>query len=229
MHPFRLPGRAMFPFPDRHQFLEPLDGVPASGEGLGAMRATDGHGHTDLADFQPPQAMHQGDFADRPLRPDIRFDLFELRFRHAAVGLVIQCNCALIAGQIADGAEKGHDRAAARPADLLGQRGVIDRFANQRDHEPPLTGGRTATSAPGGTVVSSSAYSPFTPMAQRGNQSASAGTSVPNSRRSSATVAPSPSFSVTSPVPARSRARANKRTRTRLIRPPNRSWRSRSA
>ena len=66
MNPFRRAVGPVFFLPDRHQFLEPVDGVAARLERLGAVRTADRDRDADLADFQMAQAMHQHDLADRP-------------------------------------------------------------------------------------------------------------------------------------------------------------------
>src|SRR5207249_2983417 len=86
--------------------------------------------------------------------------------------------------------------------------------------DPPLTGGISATSAPGGTGVSSSAKSSLTATAARGNRSRSAGTRSASRARRPATVAPAGRSTSTASAPARSRARANRRTRIVVIVPP---------
>src|SRR5262245_40050037 len=57
MHPFGLAALPVLFLPDRHQFLEPVDGMAARIERLGAMWAAHGVDHADVADFQVPQPM----------------------------------------------------------------------------------------------------------------------------------------------------------------------------
>ena len=64
-HSVAAVGPVLF-LPDRHEFLEPVDGVAARLERLGAVRTADGHGDADLADVEAAEAMDQHHLADRP-------------------------------------------------------------------------------------------------------------------------------------------------------------------
>src|SRR5262249_46840672 len=153
MDPFRGAVGPVFLLPDGHDLLEPVDGEPACLERLAPMRATHGHGHAHLADFEMAQPMHQDDFPDRPARARLLLDLRELLFGHARVGFIIERGSRAAIGQVADGTEERDNRAATRTAHLLRQDMVVNRLGRQAVHAlvldyPPLTGGRMATSAP---------------------------------------------------------------------------------
>src|SRR5262245_36807581 len=68
MHPLRLSIRPIFLFPDRHQLLEPIDGVPARFKRLMTMRTTHGHGDADLSHCQMSQPMYERDLTNGPAR-----------------------------------------------------------------------------------------------------------------------------------------------------------------
>src|SRR3954451_7604697 len=70
-------GPVLF-LPDRHQFLEPVDGVAARLERLRPVRTADRHGHADLAHVHVPQAVDQGHLADGPALAGLALDLGHL-------------------------------------------------------------------------------------------------------------------------------------------------------
>ena len=82
--------RGVLLLPDRHQFLERVDGVAAGVERLAAVRATHRHRHAHLADRQPAEAVDHRDVPDRPALPHLGLDLGELLLGHRAVGLVVE-------------------------------------------------------------------------------------------------------------------------------------------
>ena len=58
----------VFALPDGNFLLDGVDQPAAGGEGVVAVRRTDGHGHADFAQFQMAQAMDHATFYQRPLR-----------------------------------------------------------------------------------------------------------------------------------------------------------------
>src|SRR5262245_29699110 len=134
MDPLRGPIRPMLLLPDRHELLEPIDGMAAGVERLMPMRATDGHRDADVADFQVAQTMLEDDLADGPARARVLFDLVHLLDRHLGIGVIVEGQGRALACQIAHRAEKRDDGTAMIAAHLLGQASVVDRFTDQPDH-----------------------------------------------------------------------------------------------
>src|SRR5262249_44876051 len=217
MNPFRRSVRPMFLFPNGNQLLEPIDGMAAGVEGLMAMRATDGNGNADFADFQVAQAMFDDDLAHGPALSRIGLDLGHLFGRHFRIRLVVQRQRYAVAGQVADSAQKRHHRAAVAAADFFRKAALIDRLTSKANHsissQPPLTGGIRATSALAGSVRASSPYAPLTAIAERAAMPAIRGHWSASLRRKSPTVAAIGTAISTASAPANSRARANNSTR----------------
>src|SRR5438874_6232872 len=78
MHPFRFAARPVFLLPDRHDLLQPINGMAAGLKGLGTMRATDDDRNADFAHFQMTQPMDHDHVADRPTLPRVLLDLRHL-------------------------------------------------------------------------------------------------------------------------------------------------------
>ena len=112
MHPGRVAGWANFLLPNRDQFLEPIDRVPAGGKGFGPMRRADSNSDAHFADFQPAEPMDHRHFTNRPARPHVRFNFSQLALSHRRVCFVFERERHLLTGQVADCAEK-RDHAAA--------------------------------------------------------------------------------------------------------------------
>src|SRR5207247_11053344 len=60
--------------PDRHRCLEIVDQAAAGLEGLGAVRAGDGHDHRQVADLQVADPVHGGHRADREICSELLHD-----------------------------------------------------------------------------------------------------------------------------------------------------------
>src|SRR5579862_308861 len=135
MYPLRRPVRPILFLPNRHQLLEPIDGMAASIKRLSAMRATDRHGDTNLANVQMAEAVHHHDLTHRPALTCFTFDFDHFLFSHAGIGLVIQGNGGPVRGEVADGAQECNDRTATLAANLLSKCSVVDHIAGELDHE----------------------------------------------------------------------------------------------
>src|SRR5581483_4669580 len=66
VNPFGAAVGPILFLPDRHQFLEPVNRVPARLERLAAVRTTYRHRDTHFADIEMAQPMDHYDLADRP-------------------------------------------------------------------------------------------------------------------------------------------------------------------
>src|ERR1019366_2165014 len=101
--------RTVLFFPNRHEFLEPIDRKPARFKCLGAVRATDGDGNADVADVKMPDTVLHDNVAERPARARLRFDLGHLFFGHRRVCFIIERDRDTVAGQIAHGTQEQDD------------------------------------------------------------------------------------------------------------------------
>src|SRR5438876_8815615 len=96
MDPFgRSIGPVLF-FPDRHELLEAVDGIPARLERCRTMRTAHRDRDADLADLEPTQPMLEHDFAYRPAPARFGFDLGHLLFGHSGIRLVVESHRDLI-------------------------------------------------------------------------------------------------------------------------------------
>src|SRR5438067_1035947 len=85
MYPFRTAVRPVFLLPDRHEILEPIDGIMTRLKSLGPMRTTDSHGDAYRADLQVAEPMDHGHFTYRPAGPGLALDLGHLLLGHPGV------------------------------------------------------------------------------------------------------------------------------------------------
>src|SRR5439155_1469126 len=115
MDPFGAAVSPVFPFPDRHEFLEAFNGEAASLKGFRPMRATDRHSDTHFPDLQVTESMHHGHFTDRPALTGLLFNFRKLLFGHAGVGFVIEGDGLPAVGQVAHGSQKRDQRSASWP------------------------------------------------------------------------------------------------------------------
>ncbi len=101
-------------------------------------------------------------------------DFFQFRERHGFVGFVIEIERAAAVGIVANAAVEGDDGAVGIGANMADENGGGDRVAAELDEvvgwggghgvllggaQPPLTGGRNATSSPGWSGVVQAANS----------------------------------------------------------------------
>src|SRR5687768_16580184 len=66
VHPLGAAVGPVLFLPDRHDFLEAVDGVAARLERFGPVRTADGDRHAHLSDLQMTEPMDQGHLADGP-------------------------------------------------------------------------------------------------------------------------------------------------------------------
>ncbi len=123
------------------------------------MRGADGDEDAGLADFQAAEAMGDGDAVDGKFGVKFARDFAHFGDRHGLVSFVIKVQRATAVRLVADTAIEGDDCAVASGAHVLDKRWSIDRLTHEQDEigtgghwhrmrQPPLTGGRNATSSP---------------------------------------------------------------------------------
>src|SRR6185312_2039230 len=82
-----------FLFPDRDLSLQPVDSFQCRLKRWFAVRGRDNHGNARFSDFQPPEAVDQGNSPDRPLGRDLAPDSRQSVERHRLIALVLQIAC----------------------------------------------------------------------------------------------------------------------------------------
>src|SRR5262245_30550584 len=129
-------------------------------ERFAAVRAADRHGHAYVPHVEMAQAVYYHDITDAPAPACFRLDFGHFLLGHAGVRLVIESGGDPSVREVAHGTQEGDDGPAPGLADHFGQRVIINGLGGQLYHEdPPLTGGSTAISAPGGKICMSSTNS----------------------------------------------------------------------
>ena len=106
--------------------------------------------HDLVAGLQRAVAVHDAGGLQGPPLPGLRLDLFKGLFGHAGPVLQLHRADGLTASHIADQAGKGHDSAdigadGRQRTDFLTDVKILD--LNRNTHQPPVIGGKNATSA----------------------------------------------------------------------------------
>src|SRR6266852_2992025 len=117
--------------PDGDGALERVDGEPAGLESRRAVRGADGDKHAGLADFQPAQAVSDGDAVDGEFFMDVGTDFADFRKGHGFVGFVFEIQRGPAVRMIAHAAIEGDDSAVFRGADVPDQSGRVNRLADE--------------------------------------------------------------------------------------------------
>src|SRR6266446_931289 len=160
----------VFFLPDGHGALEGVDGEAASVKGGGAVGGADDDEDAGFADLEAAEAVDHGDAMDAVFFVELRADFAHFGEGHGFVGFVVEVKGWAIVGLVADETVEDDDGAVFGRAHVAGERGHVDRLAHQlidvivgeRRHgvrQPPLTGGRKATSSPERSGVSQAANS----------------------------------------------------------------------
>src|SRR5262249_52408903 len=79
----------VFLFPDRDDFLDPIDRMPAGVEGLAPMRATHGHGYADLTEFEAAKPVNDRHVTHGPALARLLLDQCHLLLGKRGISLVI--------------------------------------------------------------------------------------------------------------------------------------------
>src|SRR5258708_7090326 len=127
----------MFLLPDRHDFLETVDGVVTSLEGGAAMAAGDRNDDASLTDGHDADAVYDRDAFERPALSRRRADLAHLGERHLRIGFVLEAGHAAAVVVVARGPDEGHDGAGRGAGDSRGNRRRVNRMINDLVHVPP--------------------------------------------------------------------------------------------
>src|ERR1700693_1442701 len=131
-YPF-LAAFKMFLLPDRHDFLEGIDGETACLERFRAMRRRYRDRHRRLANLHHADPMLVRDSRNPPSLHRFEREFANLRPRHRLVGLVLQPQHLTSDVVLARGADEGANRAGHRIADGGFQSGYIDTIADDPD------------------------------------------------------------------------------------------------
>src|SRR5262249_35639830 len=116
MHPLAAAVGPVLFLPDRHDFLEPVDGITAGLESLGPMRTTDSPGTAHFAHSQVSETVYHHHITHGPTATGFTLDLGHFLLGHAGIRLVVQGSGHPSVGQVADRTEKDHPPAAVGPA-----------------------------------------------------------------------------------------------------------------
>ncbi len=165
----------VFFFPDGDGALQRVDGEAAGVEGGGAMGSADGDEDAGFSNFEAAKAVRYGDAIDGEFLMNAGGDFFQLLQRHGFVRFVVEVERAATVRIVANAAVESNDGAIGISANVVDKRGGIDRVVAELDEvvggsgghfarvrcapQPPLTGGRKATSSPGWSGVDQEANS----------------------------------------------------------------------
>src|SRR5215216_5200175 len=100
--------------PDRHDFLDPLDRIPARLERGVAVRRSDADDDARLPDRQRADTVDDGDVVDSPTFPNLVADLHHGQFGGRRIGLVFEMRHRPIAGMVSYGSDERGDGAGTR-------------------------------------------------------------------------------------------------------------------
>jgi hypothetical protein len=174
-------------FPNGDSALQGVNGEAAGIKSGGAVRSADGDEDAGFAHFEAAETMDDGYAVNFVFFVELGGDLAHFGEGHGFVGFVVKIKSGAIVGLIADEAVEGDDGAVFGRADVVDECGDIDRVAHEladvvvegRGHggvrQPPLTGGRKATSSPAWRGVSQAANSWLREATREGRNFASSG------------------------------------------------------
>ena len=158
--------------PDRHGTFQGVNGKPAGVESVCAVRSADSDKDAGFANLEAAQAVNDGDAMNAVFFVKLSGDPSHFCEGHGLVGFVLEIQRGAIVRLIADEAIEGNDGAVFRCAHMVDQRMRINRLANKLEDvvvksgchcfalgQPPLTGGRKATSSPEWSTASQAANS----------------------------------------------------------------------
>jgi hypothetical protein len=118
-------------FPDGHGALEGVDGEAASVKGGGAVRRADSNEDAGFGDFEAAEAVHHGHAMDAVFFVELSADFAHFGEGHGFVSFVVEVKSGAVVGLVADEAVESDDGAVLGSADVAGQRGHVDRLADQ--------------------------------------------------------------------------------------------------
>src|SRR3954451_875459 len=115
-----------FFLPDRHGFLQLINGVVARLERRMSVARRDGNRHTGFADIHPAEAMDHGDFNDWPARKHCGGNLTHFLLSHTRVTLIFQADYLASVVSVPRSSHKRRHRASPRVRDEVGQFSHVD-------------------------------------------------------------------------------------------------------
>ena len=118
-------------FPDGDGALEGVNGEAAGVKSGTAMRGADGDEDAGFADFEPAEAMDNGNAVNDEFFVELGSNLLHFAQGHGFVSLVIEIEREAIVRLIADEAVKGNDGAVFGSTDVAHKSGHVDGIADQ--------------------------------------------------------------------------------------------------
>ena len=98
------------------------------------MRTTDGHGNTDVTQFEMSEPVDDSTSRDGPLGTSVLDKFLQLRRCHLGIRIVVERQRASSIREFSDCAQEQHDGTGGMIADRFGQLVSVDRVVSELDH-----------------------------------------------------------------------------------------------
>ena len=134
MNPLGGPILEILFFPDWHDFLERVNQESSGFESLDPVRTTDGHGNTNVTQFEMSEPVDDSTSGDGPLGPSVLDKFLQFRRCHLGIGVVVECQRTSSIREFSNCAQKQHDGTGGVIADRFGQLVSVDRVVSELDH-----------------------------------------------------------------------------------------------
>ena len=117
MNPLGGPILKVLFFPDWHDFLKCVNQESSGFESLDPVRTTDGHGNTDVTQFEMSEPVDDSTSRDGPLGTSVLDKFLQLRRCHLGIRIVVERQRASSIREFSDCAQEQHDGTGGMIAD----------------------------------------------------------------------------------------------------------------